>query len=284
MTMVTLGTVAALRRFPVKSMLGESLEHCAVTSRGLDGDRAFALVDVETGKVATAKRPHLWRGLLAFSVEHRADGVRIVLPGGAAVEADEPDVDARLSAAIGRPVTLSRIRAPGAEVERAVPDEVVAKGYDSADVAAVPLTIAQAAPDGGFFDYAPVSVLTTSSLAHIAEAAAPKDRVALERYRPNIVVETPGLAPFAENDWQGRRLRIGDALELALDIPTPRCAIPMLAYADEPAATGAVAAVNKLNRIPIPLLGEGLFPCLGIFATVAAAGEVRVGDPVRLDG
>ena len=103
-------------------------------------------------------------------------------------------------------------------------------------------------------------MLTTSSLARVAAEAAPADRVALERYRPNIVIETPGLTAFAENDWRGKRLRIGDTLELALDIPTPRCAIPMLAYADEPAAMGAVVAVNRLNRIPIPELGEGLFP------------------------
>ena len=280
--MQALGTVAALRRFPVKSMLGERLERCAVTTRGLDGDRVFALIDTQTGRVATAKRPHLWRGLLSFAVEHHADGVRIVLPDGASIHADDPVVDALLSKAIGRPVTLARVRTPGAEVERARPDEVMEKGCDSADVFADPLQIAQAAPDGGFFDYAPLSVLTTSSLTRVAEAA-PGDRIALERYRPNIVVETPDLPPFAENGWQGRRLRIGGTLELALDIPTPRCAIPMLAYADEPAATGAVAAVNSLNRIPIPLLGEGLFPCLGIFATVAAAGEARVGDVVRLE-
>jgi len=42
-----------LRRYPVKSMLGENLRDCAVTGRGLTGDRLLGLVHRETGKVAS---------------------------------------------------------------------------------------------------------------------------------------------------------------------------------------------------------------------------------------
>ena len=42
------GTVRALWRFPVKSMLGEQLEAAEVTEGGLLGDRRHALVDRET--------------------------------------------------------------------------------------------------------------------------------------------------------------------------------------------------------------------------------------------
>src|SRR5690348_9537579 len=61
------GTVAALRRYPVKSMLGEDLRASDVTRRGLAGDRVLALVHRETGKVASAKNPRLWRGLLKLA-------------------------------------------------------------------------------------------------------------------------------------------------------------------------------------------------------------------------
>jgi uncharacterized protein YcbX len=44
------GTVGALWRFPVKSMLGEELDEVDVDEGGGVGDRAFALVDVETGR------------------------------------------------------------------------------------------------------------------------------------------------------------------------------------------------------------------------------------------
>src|SRR5207249_4216854 len=55
-----LGTVVALWRYPVKSMLGEELNAAEVTERGLLGDRAFALVDPATGKVVSAKHPRKW--------------------------------------------------------------------------------------------------------------------------------------------------------------------------------------------------------------------------------
>ena len=280
--MTDLGTVSALRRYPVKSMLGEVLHRCVVTERGFDGDRTHALIDVETGKVATAKRPHLWRGLLGFRVARDDAGVRITLPNGQRIADGQAEVDALLSEAIGRRVTLSAVRAPGASVERARPEEVLEKGVEDAGVIADPLELAQAAPLGGFFDYAPVAVLTSASLARIAEAAA-GEPIALERYRPNIVIETPDLAPFAENEWRGRVMRIGQNLVLRMDIPTPRCAIPMLAYADVPAAPGAVSTVARLNRAEVPELGPGTFPCLGAFAVVIAPGEAKVGDAARLE-
>jgi MOSC domain-containing protein len=54
---VQAGSVAALWRYPVKSMMGEELNACDVTERGLLGDRQFAVVDRATGKVGGAKNP-----------------------------------------------------------------------------------------------------------------------------------------------------------------------------------------------------------------------------------
>ena len=57
MSATCVGTVATVWRYPVKSMLGEELNASQVTTRGLLGDRAHALVDHETGKVVSAKNP-----------------------------------------------------------------------------------------------------------------------------------------------------------------------------------------------------------------------------------
>jgi hypothetical protein len=57
-------TIAGLWRFPVKSMLGQELDAVDVAQGGIVGDRAFALVDTETGKVASAKHPKVWPDLL----------------------------------------------------------------------------------------------------------------------------------------------------------------------------------------------------------------------------
>ena len=61
-----LGSVVALWRYPVKSMLGEELNRADISQRGLLGDRAYALVDGSDGKVASAKNPRKWPHLFDF--------------------------------------------------------------------------------------------------------------------------------------------------------------------------------------------------------------------------
>src|SRR6476646_2853609 len=109
-----IGTVAALWRYPVKSMRGEQLDATEVTALGTVGDRAYAVIDVTTGKVASAKHPRKWAALLeceAVFVDPPVAGaavppVQITLPDGSVVRSDEDDVDDKLSARFGTPVTL----------------------------------------------------------------------------------------------------------------------------------------------------------------------------------
>jgi uncharacterized protein YcbX len=49
------GSVVSVLRYPVKSMMGEELTVADVTEGGLIGDRAYALIDNTTGKIASAK-------------------------------------------------------------------------------------------------------------------------------------------------------------------------------------------------------------------------------------
>lgn len=60
-----LGRISSLWRFPVKSMAGEQLSEAALTSRGFVGDRAYALIDVESGKVVSAKSVKRFPGVLS---------------------------------------------------------------------------------------------------------------------------------------------------------------------------------------------------------------------------
>jgi uncharacterized protein YcbX len=70
------GTIRALWRFPVKSMLGEQLEAVDLSEGGIVGDRAYALRDRETGKVASAKHPKLWPNLRELEPLSRFDARR----------------------------------------------------------------------------------------------------------------------------------------------------------------------------------------------------------------
>ena len=79
--------MTTLRRYPVKSMLGETVDASDVTFTGLARDRRLAVVSQTTGKIASAKYPRLWRDLLTPAAAARpCDGaVRITLPEGKTV-------------------------------------------------------------------------------------------------------------------------------------------------------------------------------------------------------
>src|SRR5262249_55602277 len=124
------GRIVGLWRYPVKSMMGEELNAAAVTGRGLLGDRAFALVDAETGKVASAKNPRRWPTLFDFRaafVEPLGDDkplppVRITLPDGETLTTDQKDAELRLAAQLGRTVRLARTAGEAAIAEGYWPD------------------------------------------------------------------------------------------------------------------------------------------------------------------
>ena len=124
------GHVVSIFRYPVKSMMGEEVAETQVTERGVVGDRGFALVDLQTGRVASAKNPRQWPNLFEFAASYldtptvsgKPARVRIALPDGASVTTDEEDVDSRLSAAVGRGVRLAGDSVPGATAEGYWPD------------------------------------------------------------------------------------------------------------------------------------------------------------------
>ena len=273
-----LGTVAVLRRYPVKSMLGEDVEASDVTFTGLAGDRRLAVLSRTTGKVASAKLPRLWRDLLTVAAAAEPGAVRILLPGGKTVWSTDADIDAVLSGLLDQPVTLTGAPPPGAALDRAVPEAVLRDGVD-AHVPAELMEIGGGGPPGTFVDFAPVHLLTTSTLDRIAELS-PYRRADLQRYRPNIVVRTtaPG---FTENDWLEQNLRVGPELVLHVIARTPRCAVPTLAHGALPRNADALRVLARYNRVE-PLDSLGPEPCAGVYAEVLRPGHIRTGDTVRL--
>jgi len=113
------GSVVALWRYPVKSMMGEELNSSEVTDRGLLGDRQFAIVDRATGKVGGAKNPRKWGNFFDFRASYaeapklggRISPVRITLPDGEVVSNDRADLEQILSRAFGRAIAFVEARA-----------------------------------------------------------------------------------------------------------------------------------------------------------------------------
>ena len=87
------GALRELWRYPVKSMLGEQVSELLITMPGGIGDRAWALRELDSGRIASAKK---YPGLLKFRASSVAQPtpespgrVRIEMPGGCVVHPEE---------------------------------------------------------------------------------------------------------------------------------------------------------------------------------------------------
>jgi uncharacterized protein YcbX len=267
----SVGVVAELWRFPVKSMGGERLEEAAVTGQGVLGDRGFALLDTETNDIVSASNRHFpglmnWRA--AFLEPPGADTplppVQITLPDGSSATSDSPAVRDLLSSHFGRSVTLVRI-APAAYRQR-----------QAAFFAGVGLECGS--PAGSLVDLCPVSVISRATLAELSLAQS-ESRFDSRRFRMNVVV-TSSARGFVENAWIGRRLALGGQVRLAVILPDPRCVMTTLAQEDLPKDPGVLRTVARMNSLPVGTGGR--LPCAGVYAAVARPGLVRTGDPVLL--
>lgn len=184
--------VAELWRYPVKSLQGEQLDAVDVGMDGLEGDRQFAIFDVETGFGLTARRvPEL-----LFASAHLVHGgVEITLPDGGRARDDET-----LSQWLGRRVELRSARAG------------VAQRYENVlDFEREPAS--EWAPfegaEGAFHDSsgARVSLVSTATIGSW-------DR---RRFRSNVLLDGEG-----EESLVGSSVLLGDAI-LDLGMRLERC-------------------------------------------------------------
>jgi uncharacterized protein YcbX len=272
------GHVAALWRYPVKSMLGEQVPRLEVESTGVCGDRGYALWDHASSRVASAKNPSLWSALLAY----RATYVRepepgcplppVTIEGPAPTSADAPgarassadaDLNARLSQQLGRRVSLLDRPPPGASLDQYWPP-VEGRAYQD-------VTNELVLPAGSFFDACSIHAISTASLERLRQLQPGSD-FAVERFRPNLLIAPCGDSEgFVEEGWVGGCLQIGDQLELLVEGGCPRCVITTLAQGSLPNDIEILRTTARHNHV-----------VAGIRLSVRRSGAIAVGDPVRL--
>ena len=247
-----IGTIKQIWRFAVKSMAGEQLDLCTVGMRGIPGDRGWVVRDETAGKLATGSRFPLLMQCAARYREPPVNGlvphVDMRLPDGAQIGSDLVDVNARLTALLGKPVSLCSLAS------------------DNSDQSAIQLDSAR----GTYFDVAPIHVLTSASVEEM-KRLAPAGDWDVRRFRPNVFVETDaGLEGLIDAEWGGRKLRIGE-VELLCEIPCERCAMTIHAQPGLPK-----------DEIIFRTIVKEANTNLGSYASVLKPGEVRTGDTVEL--
>lgn len=292
-----IGRVRELWRYPVKSLGGECLDAFRLARHGVEGDRHWAVYDPQAPMLRSAKQ---WPELLQLqaqylgqpSAEDYADAVapvRLLAPDASQCDSTDPSACREwLCARLGRAAEL-RPRAPawerafyalpsarteeaiareiGLEEDEALPDF----NLEHADLAAV---LAQhATPPGFLYDAYPVHIITTDSLAFLAQKSGLNTDV--RRFRPNLLLELtePTAAP-TEQGWLDATLAIGEAV-VRIHSPTQRCSMP-----------GRAQPRFDLGPEPgLPrALGRHLGRDLGVNAQVLTPGRIAAGDRVHLLG
>ena len=269
-------------RYPVKSMSGEPLIEAEVSPAGLIGDRTWAVVDTETGLVASAKHPRRWAALLGCQSTLDADGETlsvVTAHNNRFTSEGLASANDALSGLVGRSVELKHRRElGGGHIERTDPSAETFAATGPLDLDEIAgFQLGTAAPES-LFDFAALHIVTTATLAAISEQVDAEANELRARFRPNFVIDID-CEPFDENDWPNRELMLGD---LACDVvlPTPRCIVPTLAQPGFGPNPEVARTLARINRIDIP--GFGRLPVAGVYVSPQATASVKVGDQVTV--
>ncbi len=266
------GSIVAMWRYPVKSMMGEEINASVVTERGLLGDRAYAIVEQSSGKVVSAKNPRKWPAMFSFRAAYLEPPgmhevippVRIMMPDGDWAISTQSNLDSLLSSVLGRGVSLQSKPLPRPKLEEYWPD--------LENLAHREAVTEEAMPPNTFFDGAVVHILTTATLNELRRVY-PQGTFEARRFRPNLIVAPPdGQEGFVENSWVGSTLAIGRQVRLRITCATGRCVMTTLAQGDLPRDLGILKAALKANAANV-----------GVYATVERGGLVRTGDAVTVE-
>ena len=243
--MERIGTLATLRRYPVKGMAGEDVTAARVTFAGIVGDRVYAFVDEQdqsTFPWMTARKSREWlllrpRFLDPPPVEEEIPvleryAAEVLTPEGEKFAAGDANFTQYLERRFGH-------------------------------------SLRPRFSERSMTDAAPVSIFGLATVRGLSEETG----LALDprRFRANFYVRWECDEPFYENQLVGRALRIGEQVTVHAVKKDGRCVIITL---DSETAERSPVVLEKVAREH-----DG---CAGVYAAVLREGIVRADDPVYL--
>lgn len=243
--MQQIGTLAAIRRYPVKSMAGEDLADARVTYAGILGDRVYAFIDTNnksdfpwmTGRQARDMLLFRPRFLQAPSTDDNIPGieryaVEVTTPEAETFRMGDAGFTRYLEQRFGRSLQLLFS-------ERSMTDA------------------------------RPVSLLGLSTIGALSqEIGIDLDR---RRFRENFYIDWHDPRPFFEDELVGRGLQVGDTVALQVVKKNARC---VMIGIDPDTAKPSPQVFEHVSR--------KYGGCTGVYAAVLREGIVRPADPVFL--
>ena len=235
MTGREVGRVAALWRYPVKSMAPEALERVEVGWHGIAGDRRWAFVRADQARngfpwLTLRESPALARYQPRLVDPARPDttAVRVRTPAGAELDVADPALAAELAAGV-RVMKLDR----------------------------------------GAFDTLPLALISRQTLAGLGALVGRE--LAVQRFRPNLLIDGAGGAAYPEDAWVGATLQIG-ALRMRVDKRDQRCVV-----------VNVDPATGERDPAILRTIGAERQAYLGVYGSIAAPGAIAIGDAIALE-
>lgn len=235
MTSRVVGRISAVFRYPVKSMASEPLESVEVAWNGLTGDRRWAFT-----------RDALVRSNFPWLTIRECPDMWHYRPRF--TEPEKPESSATMV------VTPS-----GEELD--IADPALASQLGGG--------VRVIRQGRGIFDTMPLSLISTRTVDAIS--AMTGTSLDARRFRPNFVVETSDHIDFAEDEWVGSVLRIGQ-MQMRVDKRDKRCVMVNV----DPDTTERDPSILRA-------IAQERQACLGVYGTTVKPGRVSIGDPVIID-
>jgi uncharacterized protein YcbX len=229
------GRVAGLWRYPVKSMAPEPVERIDVGWHGFAGDRRWAFV-----RAGQERSGFPWLTIREHPALARYEP-RLVDPARPEATAIHVRTPAGTELDVSDPALAAEL-GPGVRVMKL---------------------------DRGAFDTLPLALLSTQTLAGLSTIVGRE--LAVERFRPNILIDGTAAAPYTEDTWVGATLRVGQ-LRMRVDKRDQRCVMVNV----DPSTGARDPAILRT-------IGHERQTCLGVYGSVVTPGTIAMGDPLVLD-
>ncbi|WP_101845095.1 MOSC domain-containing protein [Halobacillus sp. Marseille-P3879] len=237
------GHIKEIVRHPVKSFRGESVQQTKIMEYGLYGDRSHAYLDDTKNQnfLTITHFPEMVRykaGLVGEELMEEYPKVKVTTPEGRFFDWKDQELIEEIESKSNRKVSTIE--------------------YSPTYVPIGPIAVEN------------ILLTTDASLDKLKELWG-KDEVDSRRFRPNLFISLKDKAPFIEEEWIGRRIRIGTDVEIEFVGHCKRCMIitvnPDNAERD-----------SSLHRTVIKERNNNF----GVYASVIKTGNIQVDDEVHL--
>ena len=263
LSMSLVGTVESLWRYPVKSMRGEALDEMFAGYAGVYGDRLFAFESSASPKGFPFFTGRDQRQMIRYRPRFRDPGkaaqpvnlteaeklspninpisasaadlmIDIETPDGKTLAIDNPELIGHLRAGLDQKHDLKLLRS-----------------------------------DKAITDCRPLSIFAVQTAKKLGqETGIDVDK---RRFRANVYLDLTSSDGFAEDEFVGKRLRLGSKVVVSILQRDGRC---MMITLDPDTAEKEPALLKKVAQAH-----DGM---AGVYGAVLVEGMVRKGDPVEL--